>query len=123
MLRGVRVAFGCAGDGDVARNMSKSAPESPPLPLAFGFGNGLLLRRAERARSGEGVRGIRCGGDDARLAWKLMTGRSSSSCSDCGEGDRSATVLVSDMKDRRGTCDSLYRTYRLWYAGLDSGRR
>lgn len=113
LVRGVRAALGCAGDGLAARNMSRSAPVSSPFWFVCALGKGLPLSRAERARSGEGVRGMRCrGGEEAMFdpTWKLITGRSSSSCSDVGDGDLSATVLVSDMKDRRGTCASLYRT-------------
>jgi hypothetical protein len=63
MVLGVRFTLGTAGEGDAARNRSRSAPESSPLRLAFPLANGLLRRRAERATSGEGVRGMR-GGDE-----------------------------------------------------------
>jgi hypothetical protein len=66
MVRGVRLMFGTAGEGEAARNRSRSAPESSPLRLVLPFANGLLRRRAERAISGEGVRGMR-GGDDFML--------------------------------------------------------
>jgi hypothetical protein len=68
VARGVRVAFGWAGDGDAARNMSRSAPVSSPFWFVCALGKGLLLNRAERARSGLGVRGICCGGEEVIFA-------------------------------------------------------
>ena len=56
-VRGLR--DGTAGEGEAARNMSKSAASS--LLRDEFAANGLERRRAERAISGEGVRGIRGG--------------------------------------------------------------
>jgi hypothetical protein len=52
---------GLAGDGDVAKNMSRSASS---LRVAAVFAKGLLRRRAERATSGLGVLGIMRGGEE-----------------------------------------------------------
>lgn len=60
-VRGVRVPFGWAGDGEAARNISRSAPESSPFCFVYWLGKGLLRKRAERATSGDGVRGTRGG--------------------------------------------------------------
>jgi hypothetical protein len=63
---------GFAGEGDVARNRSRSAPSSPDLPFLS-----LPMRpRPPRLRTGGGVRG----GEDRRL--KEWVGRASSSSSD-----------------------------------------
>jgi hypothetical protein len=52
------LAVGFAGEGDVARYKSKSAPSSPDFPFFS-----LLRRKLPRLRGGEGVRG----GDDPML--------------------------------------------------------
>ena len=101
-------APGRAGVGDVARYISRLASSSPVFsaraaPAAL---KPLCRRRAERATSGGGVRGAR-GGDDRmweRVIWKEVMGKSSSSSSD-KRGDRglSATVDVSETKDKLGT--------------------
>lgn len=104
-------ALGCpiAGEGDVARYMSRSAPSSPPPVRGVRdqeiFGTLLLMRIC---RSGGGV----CGGDDVicdelmrvDLFRKLVTGRSASSSSlNSGECGSSAMVDPSEMKER---CDT-----------------
>lgn len=65
-----------------------------------------------------------CGGDRRRcerLIWNEVMGRSSSSSSD-RRGERgSATVEVSETKDRLGTCVRPKRACRRWYTGDDSG--
>ena len=84
---GVEGAFwrrGCAGEGEAARNMSRSAPSS----LLGGFRDcspwlkGLLCSRAERTGSGDGVRGTRGGEERISGAWNERVGRSSSSSSE-----------------------------------------
>lgn len=98
--------------GDVARYIKRFASLSPCLPsrAAPAALNPRCRRRAERATSGGGVRGV-LGGDDWKDGWKCdlfrekdVMGRSSSSSSDsrgeCGSG----TVEVSETKDRLGTC-------------------
>lgn len=64
-VRGLR--DGTAGEGDAARNISRSAASSL---FRDEFGpNGFDRRRAERATSGDGVRGMR--GGEERI-WRLM---------------------------------------------------
>ena len=88
-----------AGDGEAARKRRRSAPSFPPFVWEdWGeLSKALLRRRAERARSGGGVRG---GEEDiwgSEDSWKEWSGRSWSSSSDMLEV--SIMVDVSDAKD------------------------
>jgi len=92
----------CAGEGEVARYMSKLASSSPVRLLATAL-KPSCLRRADLASAGGGVRGLLIGGEDRIVEdaiWKEWSGRSSSSSSESrGEGASSGTVDVSEMKD------------------------
>lgn len=111
-----------AGDGEVARYMSKSAPSSSTFGVfdQDTFSNWLNLFMP---RLGGGVRG----GEDAMraeaLTLKLLMGRSASSSSlNSGEGGSSAIVDVSEMRDR---CEMLLEGKRACFCDLigeDSGR-
>lgn len=108
-----------AGDGDAARNISKSAPSSP----SFGVRDHETLFAFLIRRSGGGV----CGGEDVMrvevLMLKLCTGRSASSSSlNSGEGGSSGFVEPSEMKE---SCVRLLEGKRaclVWLIGDDSGR-
>lgn len=116
---------GLAGEGEVARYMSRFASSSP-----FWLFRGVAVkvsfrRRPERDMPGGGVRGLcRGGGEERRceaLSWKEDTGRSASSSSESsGERGSSATVEPSETNDRLGTWGS-EKFLLLRYAGDDSG--
>lgn len=85
------LAPGLAGDGDVAKYKSKSAPSSPPA----------LRWRAARLRVGGGVRGGEA--RKAEFIEKECVGRSLSSSSEtCPKGGEAGMVETSDAKDRLG---------------------
>lgn len=97
---------GTAGEGEAARNMRRSASSLRDAGL-----KGLLRKRAERATSGDGVRGMR-GGEDRicrEVDTKECSGRSESSSSECENGS-SGTVDVSEAKEKLGPwCDRVNR--------------
>lgn len=108
-----------AGDGEVARYMSRSTPSSPVL----GVRDQETLCALRMRRSGGGV----CGGDEVMRVEALMlkewTGMSASSSSLwAGDGGLSGTVEPSEMKER---CETLFdgkRACLAWLMGEDSGR-
>lgn len=91
--------LGLAGDGDAARNMSRSAASSLRELL-----NGLFRILAERATSGDGVRGI-LGGEERKgleLVWNECNGKSESSSSECDKEIVSSGSVASVTKDSSG---------------------
>ena len=115
----VLAAWPFAGDGDVARYISRSTPSSP----VFGVRDHETLFVFLIRRSGGGV----CGGEEVMrveaLMVKLWTGRSASSSSlNSGDGGSSGIVEPSEMKDN---CVMLFEGKRAcfrWLIGDDSGR-
>ena len=116
-MRGLRE--GTAGDGEAARNMSRSAASS--LLREDVAAKGLARRRAERARSGEGVRGMR-GGEERICRFRFCSdvkGRSESSSSECDAEGASSGMVASVTKERAGT--PALRNRPLCRFGEDSG--
>jgi len=119
---------GRAGDGDVAKYMSRLASSSPVCPLraAPAAVKPFWRKRAERATAGGGVRGALGGDERIRCElfnWNDVMGRSSSSSSErMGEMGSCGTVDVSETKERVGACVVFPKRACLrWYMGDDSG--
>jgi hypothetical protein len=117
-----------AGEGEVAKCMSRLASASPLCPsrVAPVTVKPLCRRRAERATAGGGVRGARGGGEDRTcelFIWKEVMGRSSSSSEINGDLGSSGMVEVSDTKDKLGAWVAPNLVCRRWYAGEDWGSR
>lgn len=108
-----------AGDGEVARYMSRSAPSSPVLGVRDQETWFIFLK----CLSGGGVRG---GEDVIRvvlLMLKLVMGRSASSSSlNSGDGGSSGMVEVSEMNDRCDGWEEGKRACLVCLIGEDSGK-
>jgi hypothetical protein len=98
-VRGLWFRDGTAGDGDAAKNIKRSAASSELREVAFA--NGLDLRRADLATSGDGVRGM-WGGEDwiwRGIPWKEAKGRSESSSSEAERSTGSSAIVVSVINE------------------------
>jgi hypothetical protein len=114
-VRGLR--DGTAGDGEAARNISRSAASS--LLREDVALNGLERSRAERATSGEGVRGIR-GGEERICRDMADKGRSESSSSECDTEIASSGIVDTSVTNERAGMPAL-RYRPLCRVGEDSG--